>query len=228
MHRSSGIGSALSTLSALAAVGLVLSGCADGRDVSSPTSPRGVGPSNGVASPAAGRVGVGAPEVTIDFTSYGEGKVFEPAFYRSDGIVFPPERCGSAGCATWFVGFVQGDAALTADSRLGPVQATFTRPISDLSLRVAPAVQGTATYVLSVFSGSGELLATTSVTVTQDSGDPANSGYGYFTISLTNLPGLAMAFTLDAVFVRSSFPHIDQMLFGVSSVSYTHGGGQPS
>jgi hypothetical protein len=227
MHRSSGTRSPLSTLPALAAVGLVLSGCAGGRDVSSPASPRALVPGNGIPSLAAGRAGVGGREVTVDFTSYGEGKAFEPDFYRSDGIVFPPERCSPAGCDTWFVGFVQGDDALTADSRLGPVQATFTRPISDLSLRVAPAVQGTATYVLSVFGGSGELLATTSVTVTQDTGDLGDSGFGYFTISLTNLPGPAKVFTLDAVFVRSSFPHIDQMLYGVSSISYTHGGTQP-
>ncbi|OLC02690.1 MAG: hypothetical protein AUH78_20810 [Gemmatimonadetes bacterium 13_1_40CM_4_69_8] len=170
---------------------------------------------------------VGASAVTIDFTSYGEGKVFQPDFYRSDGIVFPAERCGSAGCDTWFVGFTQGDVALDGEPSRGPVQATFTRPISDVSLRVAPRAQGTATYTLSVFAASGELLATTAVTVTQDFGDPANSGFGYFTISLTNLPSPAKRFTLENVFVRSSFPSNTEIAYGVSSISYTHWGKQP-
>jgi hypothetical protein len=166
-----------------------------------------------------------AREVTIDFTSYGDGKLFEPGFYRSEGIVFPPERCGAAGCVTWFVGFIQGDAALTVEeSRFGPVTATFTRPISSLSLRVAPALQGTATYVLSAFAASGKLVATTSVTITQDFGDPANTGFGYVTIALTNLPRPVKSFTLTNVFLRSTFPSNDHIPYGVSSISYTHWG----
>jgi hypothetical protein len=171
--------------------------------------------------------GLGAREVTIDFSSYGFGKIFEPAFYRPDGIAFPAERCGSAGCTQWFVGFFQGDAALAGEPWFGPVQATFARPISDLSLRVAPGLQGTATYALNVFAASGRLLATTSVTVTQDFGDPANSGPGYFTITLPNLPGPAKSFTLDNVFVRSSFPQTVAIPYGISSITYTHWGNQP-
>ena len=171
--------------------------------------------------------GVGAREVTIDFTSFGEGKVFDPDFYRSDGIRFPPAPCGSLGCGTWFVGFIQGDDALVGEPEFGPVKATFTRPVSDLSLQVAPSAQGTARYLLNVFAASGKLLAATSVTVTQDEGDPANSGFGYFTISLTNLPRPVKSFTLDNVFVRSSFPLNTHISYGVSSISYTHWGKQP-
>lgn len=167
-------------------------------------------------------VGRAARQVTIDFSSYGSGKVFESEFYRSDGIVFPPEACGSAGCTPWFVGFVQGDAALAGEPRFGPVRSTFTRPISDLSLLVAPGLQGTATYVLSAFAASGKLLATTSVTVTEDFGDPANSGFGYHEIRLTNLPSPAKSFSLHNVFVRSSFPQNVEIPYGVSSISYTH------
>ena len=177
--------------------------------------------------PSKAAVGLGAREVTIDFSSYGAGKVFESDFYRLDGIVFPPEACGSAGCTPWFVGFVQGDAALAGEPRFGPVKATFTRPISALSLLVAPSLQGTARYVLSVFAVSGKLLATTSVTVTQDFGDPANSGFGYFAISLPNLPGPAKSLLLENVFVRSSFPQNVEIPYGVSSISYTHWGEQP-
>jgi hypothetical protein len=179
-----------------------------------------------------GRSRIGARDVTIDFTSFGAsiagGNVFEPDFYRSDGIRFPPQRCGSAGCDTWLIWhIVQGDDALWGETRFGPIKATFTRPISNLSLRVAPTLQGTATYVLSAFAASGKLLATTSVTVTQDFGDPANTGFGYFRVSLTNLPKPAKSFTLDQVFVRSSFPQTTDIPYGVSSISYTHWGQQP-
>ena len=169
------------------------------------------------------RVGLGTPSVTIDLSTFGSSKFFVPDFYRLDGILFPPEQCGVSTCSAWFAQFIQGDDALVG----GPVTATFTRPISDLSLRVAPALQGTATYVLKAFAESGPLLATTSVTVTQDEGDPANSGFGYFTMSLTNLPGPAKSFALDNVFVRSSFPQNVAIPFGVSSISYTHWSGQP-
>ena len=176
--------------------------------------------------PGLGAASVGDREVTIDFSSYGAGRVFDPEFYRDDGIRFPPERCGSAGCDAWFVGFVQSDAALVQTPLLGPIQATFTRPVSDLSLRVAPSLQGTATFVLKAFAGSGEVLAETSVTVTQDFGDPANTGFGYFTVSLMDLPHPAKSFTLDSVFVRSSFGWTE-IPYGVSSITYVHWGGKP-
>lgn len=184
----------------------------------------------GLASPGVSRSRVGARDVTIDFSSFGAGEFFQPDFYRSDGILFPPEQCGTEGCGPWFIGFVQGDAALTlGDNPLkdAPLTARLTRPISSLSVRVAPSLQGTATYVLSAFAASGRLLATTSVTVTQDFGDPANTGFGYFTVSLTNLPRPAKSFRLINVFVRSTFPLNDHIPYGVSSISYTHWGQQP-
>lgn len=206
--------------------------CSEGPMTSEPALEPSDGGNNGLASPGVGRSRIGARDVTIDFTSFGAsiagGNVFEPDFYRSDGIRFPPQRCGSAGCDTWLIWhIVQGDDALWGETRFGPIKATFTRPISNLSLRVAPTLQGTATYVLSAFAASGKLLATTSVTVTQDFGDPANTGFGYFTVSLTNLPKPAKSFTLDQVFVRSSFPQTTDITYGVSSISYAHWGQQP-
>ena len=177
-----------------------------------------------LVAPTVAHASVSDREVTIDFSSYGFDKVFDPDFYRSEGIRFPSQRCGSAGCDTWFVGFFAGDAALVGNRVLGGVQANFSRPISDLSLNVAPALQGTATYTLTAFSPSGEAIATTSTTVTQDTGDPAHSGFGFFTISLTDLPSPAKSFTLNMDFVRSSF-HSDLREFGVSSISYVHWGG---
>ena len=163
-------------------------------------------------------------EVTIDFSTFGHGEYLDPDFYRRDGIAFPDQFCGSAGCDGLFIGFIQGDAALVGDPRRGPVSATLTRPISELSLLVAPSFQGTATYTLNVFSASGALVGTTSVTVTQDEGDPANTGFGYFEIAVSNPEKRVKSFTLTSVFVRSAspFPHVGVIPYGVSSITYTY------
>ena len=163
-------------------------------------------------------------EVTIDFSTFGHGEYLDPDFYRRDGIAFPDQFCGSAGCDGLFIGFIQGDAALVGDPRRGPVSATFTRPISELSLLVAPSFQGTATYTLNVFSASGALVGTSSLTVTQDEGDPANTGFGYFEIAVSNPEKRVKSFTLTSVFVRSAspFPHVGVIPYGVSSITYTY------
>jgi hypothetical protein len=179
------------------------------------------GPAPSFEASVAGR------EVTIDFTSFGEG-IFEPDFYRKDGIRFPARRCGSAGCDSWFIVFaLQGDHALLGERQWGPIKGRFTRPISNLSMQIAPGLQGTAVYVLKAFDGSGRLVSRTSRTVTQDSGDPEDTGQGYFTMSFPNLPRPAKSFTLDNEFLRSSFPLDTDIPYGVSSISYRHWGGKP-
>src|SRR5688572_9992764 len=75
-------------------------------------------------------------QVTVDFSTHGTGS-FDSDFYKKDGVRFTQESD---------VGFVQGDEAL-----VGPIAATFTPPISGLSVRLAPFVQGTAEYVLTAF-----------------------------------------------------------------------------
>lgn len=170
--------------------------------------------------------GVGAPEVIVDFSNNDQGD-FDPLSYRSDGIVFPPQRCGNAGCAPWFVGFIQGDNALVGNPLLGGITAMFTRPVSELSLQVAPAAQGTATYTLTAFGASGKELASQSLTVTQDIGDPTTGPPGYFTIGVGGFAVPATSFALTSVFVRSSFG-INLIEYGASSIHYTHWGEQPS
>lgn len=167
---------------------------------------------------------VAAAPVTIDFTVAGDG-LFDPEFFRADGFFLnAPQRCGPLGCDDWFVSFIQGDLALVGETdQWGPIKGKFTRPISELSLRVAPALQGTAKYVLRVFTSDGALLARSVMTVTQDSGDPADGGMGYFTMRLRNLPSTARRFKLHNVFVRSSFPLNTSIPFGVSSITYTFG-----
>ena len=83
---------------------------------------------------------------------------------------------------------------------------------------VAPGSQGTAEYTLTAF-GSGTVVGSASKTVTQDTGDPEHSGFGYFTIDLGGLTVPATRFTLENRFVRSSFGG-NRIDFGVSSITY--------
>lgn len=172
------------------------------------------------------KAGVAARGVTVDFSSFGDGKVFQPDFYRSDGIRFL-EQCGTTGCAPWFIGCCPAAIVVGEDVVDAPLKATFTRPISDLSLRAGLGFQGTVTLILSAFDASDHLLATTSVTVTQDEGDPANMGFDDVTVSLANLSKPAKSFSLVNVFVRSSFPQFTHIPVDVSSISYTHWGRRP-
>jgi hypothetical protein len=162
-------------------------------------------------------------DVTIDFSTYGEG-VFDPFFYADDGIVFASPRCGPSGCVDLFVSsLVQGDAALIGDSVFGPITARFAVPVTSLSVQVAPAFQGTATYTLSAYKKSGKVLARQSLTVTQDEGDPdPGPDAGYFPLTLDSLHK-ASSFSLDAVFVRSSSEQITLMEYGVSSIEFATG-----
>ncbi len=149
---------------------------------------------------------------TIDFSSTAQGPI-QPDFFQGQGLVFTDGD---------FVGFVQGDQAL-----IGPVAGTFHPSVCSLSVRVAPAFQGTAAYTLMAYSSSGEVVGSTSVIVTQDSGDPESGLFGYFSIELTNLSQRAQTFTLENQFIRSSFPQNTQISFGVSSITYTTTRGGP-
>ena len=176
----------------------------------------------GVAVEPASAYVARASSVTIDFSAAGgSGTVFDPMSFRSEGIVFPEEQCAPA-CGDWVIGVVQGDEVLTQPPGLGPIVGRFTRPVSELSLQVAPSLQGTARYVLRVYAANGRPLAERSITVTQDFGDPENTGFGYFTIGVSDLDRRAKSFTLDNVFVRSSFPETTFVTYGVSSITFAH------
>jgi hypothetical protein len=73
---------------------------------------------------------------------------------------------------------------------------------------------------LTAFDASRKVIRSVSVTVTQDSGDPATGSYGYVTLDLSNLPHGAKYFALDNLFIRSSFPNTTSIPFGVSSLSF--------
>jgi|GEM_PF-3603450 len=148
----------------------------------------------------------------IDFSSAGQG-IFPPDFFKRQGLVFTQGD---------FVGFVQGDEAL-----IGPIAGIFRPAVCSLSVRVAPALQGTAAYTLTAFAPSGEIVSQTTLTITQDSGDPENGPFGYFSLELENLTPRANHFTLENRFIRSSFPHNTQIPFAISSLTYTTPRGGP-
>ena len=92
----------------------------------------------------------------IDFTKHGQGW-FQPNFFADEGIIFDDPVLYTS---NWWVGYVQGDEALVND-----VYASFKRPISSLSLQVAPSSYGPITYTLTAFSASGAVVVTKTVTV---------------------------------------------------------------
>jgi hypothetical protein len=147
---------------------------------------------------------------TIDFSTAGEGP-FQLNVFKKQGLVFAQGD---------FIGFIQGDQAL-----VGAVAGAFHPSVCSLSLSVAPALQGTAAYTLSAYAASGKVVGSTTVIVTQDSGDPENGAPGYFSMELSNLSQRAQTFTLENQFIRSSFPQTTQIPFGVSSITYTTSGG---
>jgi hypothetical protein len=144
---------------------------------------------------ASPRLSQAQAEVTIDFSTAPRYPApFPNDFYASQGIVFT--------ASSGFVGFVQGNAAIAGSPTIA---ADFSTPITGLSVEVAPGVQGTFEYTLTAFSQTGGVVATTSVIVTQDEGDPAHQGFGYVTMDLGRLPRPATSFTLQGRFIRSSF-----------------------
>jgi hypothetical protein len=153
----------------------------------------------GVAVPAT--ASASAKSTAIDFSEHGGG-AFNRSFFK--GVKFTE---GS------FVGYIQGDQAL-----VGGLAGKTKKRFSTISANVSPAGQGTAVYTLAAYKDK-RLVGSSSVTVTQDVGDPANGPFGYETITLGNLAKKADAFRLDNTFVRSSFPDITVIEFGTSSIT---------
>jgi hypothetical protein len=145
-----------------------------------------------VLVPAAHAQTTGA--VTIDFSTAPQfPETFPKDFYEQQGIVFTE---------AFNVGLVQGDSALAGAPTVAGV---FTAPIIQLSLEAAPGFQGTAEYTLTAFDRAGQVVASRAVVVTEDEGDPAHQGFGYFTVDLGTLPRPATSFTFRSRFIRSSF-----------------------
>jgi len=154
-------------------------------------------------APAPAAVAADSSTVVVDLSEPGQG-FFDQAYFQDDGVVFTEGG---------FVGFLQGDEAL-----IGPVAGTVGKGFTGVTAQFAPGFQGTADYTLSAYSRSGRELGSSTLRVTQDSGDPESGPLGYATISLT-VAKKATVFRLSSTFVRSSFPNITTIDFGASEVT---------
>ena len=159
-----------------------------------------------------------AKAATIDFSTAPQApEPFPKDFYAQQGIVFTEASN---------VGNIQGDEALGGAPTVAGV---FTAPIIRLSLEAAPAFQGTAEYTLTAFDRAGLVVDSRAVVVTEDEGDPAHQGFGYFTVDLGTLPRPATSFTFRSRFLRSSFGTPDCggepvercFSYGVRSITFT-------
>jgi hypothetical protein len=135
-----------------------------------------------------------AVPVTIDMSDHGGG-TFNRDYFQNEGVVFTEGD---------FVGYVQGDDALIFDQNNG-LSGLFTLgPVTDISVEIAPWLQGTWAYRLAALDGLSSIIDSEAIVVTQDTGDPEHSGFGYFSIELTGLPG-AVGFLVESTFIRTSY-----------------------
>ena len=144
--------------------------------------------------------------VTLDFSAPGQG-VFDQSF-------FVGARRGV------HVGRVRGVRAGRRRARPGTGRGRFARPVSALSVSLAPAYAGTAEYTLDALNSSGKRVGRARTTVVQDAGDPATGPFGYFTMQLGSLRG-ATAFRLSTRLISSSSPNITLMELGLASLTFT-------
>jgi hypothetical protein len=151
------------------------------------------------ASPAGA---AGTAQATVDFSAHGLGPF--------DGSYFSDATFSEG---TW-VGYVQGDEAL-----IGPVAGAAASKFTSVSAEVSPAFQGTADYTIEALSNADRVIGSNTVRVTQDTEDPETGPWGYVTLELGPLPKKASSFRISNSFVRSSFPNITVIEFGVASIT---------
>jgi hypothetical protein len=151
---------------------------------------------------AASAVAASPTSATIDFSQAGIGPFDQSFFSEADFTQ------GS------FVGYVQGDEAL-----IGPIAGTAASKFTSVSADISPAFQGTADYTIEALSPADRVIGSSTVRVTQDTEDPETGPWGYVTLGLNSLPKKASSFRIRNSFVRSSFPNITVIDFGVASIT---------
>lgn len=152
-----------------------------------------------------------AVPINIDISVHGGGP-FDQDFFKPKGVVFSEGD---------FVGFVQGDDALIFDQSNGIRGSFAPAAVTNISVEVAPYLQGTWAYRLAALDVLSDIIDSKTILVTQDSGDPEHSGFGYFPIELTGLPG-AIGFFVESSFIRNSFGTTPgNNIAALSSISFT-------
>ena len=156
----------------------------------------------GLASPDAKAAPVTTVTIAIDDLGVWTG------FYNVDPLAFKVNGIRLAN--DYVVGFSNGHAVLLGSASNTPpftIAASLTRPVSSVSASIRMHVQGTADYTLAAYAASGELVGSSTITLSQDGLDG-----NFYTVSLDNLPIKAKSFTI-----------LGGLDYGVKSISYSYG-----
>jgi hypothetical protein len=141
--------------------------------------------------------------VTIAFDDMGPWTSFynmDRLFFKSDGIRFSSD---------YTVGFSNGHSVLLGyPSNVPPftISASFTRPVTGISASVRMHLQGTADYTIIAYSGNGNLISSSTITLTQNGLDG-----NFYDVTLNDLPSKAKSFSI-----------VGGLDYGVKSITYTY------
>lgn len=153
----------------------------------------------------------GAIPITVDMSDHGGG-TFDQEYFKPQGVIFTDGG---------FIGYVQGDDALIFDQSNGITGLFAPAAVTSISVDIAPWLQGTWAYRLAALDVLSNIIDSETILVTQDSGDPENSGSGYFSIELAGLPG-AVGFLVDSTYIRDSHGNAPgNNIAALSSMSFT-------
>jgi hypothetical protein len=157
----------------------------------------------GLAAPVSSASPVRSMTIDIDATGAWIGFFrMDPLFFKSDGIQFAGE---------YMVGFSVGEAVLEANAAWNDppytIAATFTRPVDSVSASIRMNVQGTAQYTLVAYSPSGDVIGSSTITMTQNGLDP-----NFHDVTVDDLPSKAKSFSL-----------VGGIDYEVRSISYRYG-----
>jgi len=122
---------------------------------------------------------------TIDFSTYGEGKLFDNNYYQAEGIVF-------TGRTNYWAGYIQGDAALTVHKPY-PMMADFLIPVNSLSLQYAAGGQGWQDVSLTALDINSQSINSVSLSYNE------YGSAGYKTINLVILSRPTYSFILEVI-----------------------------
>jgi len=126
---------------------------------------------------------------TTDFDAMGSWTDFvhmDPLFFKSAGIRFESD---------YVVGWSNGHAALVANEvwTTPPftIAATFTRPVTSVSVSFRMGMQGTSDYTLVAYSPSGDVIGSDTISLTNNGLDG-----NFYDVTVSNLPSKAKSFSI--------------------------------
>jgi hypothetical protein len=142
--------------------------------------------------------------VTVDFDALGPWTDFfrmDPLFFKSDGIRFSGD---------YMVGMSNGQAVLIGNQAWNTPQftiaASFTRPVSSVTASIRMGLQGTSDYTLVAYSASGDVIGSSTITLSQNGLDG-----NFYDIVVRDLPSKAKSFSI-----------VGGIEYGVQSITYEH------